>query len=81
MKRRKTVNKYTVGENGQITNNQPKLSKRTRELLGFMGMMEVLGGYTSAFDGKEVEEENETVDTDTEDDVGGPDDDTIHSQV
>lgn len=78
MKRRKTVNKYTVGENGQITNNQPKLSKRTRELLGFMGMMEVLGGYTSAFDGEEVKEDDEVISTDTEDDVGGVDDDSVH---
>lgn len=65
MKRRKSVNKYTVGENGQITNNQPVLSERTRSVLGFMGLMEALSGYTSAFDGKEVEENNEDICTDT----------------
>jgi hypothetical protein len=47
MKRRKTLNKYTVGEQGQITNNQPTLSPKTQKLFQFMGMMEMLSGYMS----------------------------------
>lgn len=47
MKRRKTLNKYTVGEQGQITNNQPTLSPKTQKLFQFMSMMEMLSGYMS----------------------------------
>lgn len=47
MKRRKTLNKYTVGEQGQITNNQPTLSPKAQKLFQFMGMMEMLSGYMS----------------------------------
>ena len=61
MRRRKTVSKYTVGKEGQITNNQPQLSKKTSSLLAFAGMMEAISGYMSEIDNKEEEEEEKVV--------------------
>ena len=55
MKRRKTLNKYTVGESGQITNNQPKLSAKTQSILSFMGMMSAMSGYMEELNGEDVE--------------------------
>lgn len=46
MKRRKTLNKYTVGEHGQITNNKPTLSPRTQKLLEFVAMAEMMKEYS-----------------------------------
>lgn len=53
MKRRKTVNKYTIGENGQITNNSTRrMSNTTRSLLSFMALTEMFsdGGYNTESD-------------------------------
>lgn len=57
MRRRKTLNKYTVGEQGQITNNQPALSPKTQKLFQFMGMMEMLSGYMSEVEPTTPEED------------------------
>ena len=46
MKRRKTLNKYTVGDHGQITNNNPTLSPRTQKLLEFVAMAEMMKEYS-----------------------------------
>jgi hypothetical protein len=59
MKRRKTLNKYTVGEQGQITNNQPTLSPKTQKLFQFMGMMEMLSGYMSETEPTTSEEDTD----------------------
>lgn len=64
MKRRKTLNKYTVGEQGQITNNQPTLSPKTQKLFQFMGMMEMLSGYMSEAEPGPKEDEEAIVDLD-----------------
>ena len=45
MKRRKTLNKYRVNDRGQITNTQPVLSPKTRQLLEFASVMSALSGY------------------------------------
>ena len=64
MKRRKTLNKYTVGEQGQITNNQPTLSPKTQKLFQFMGMMGMLSGYMSKTEPEPKEDEEAIVDLD-----------------
>jgi hypothetical protein len=55
MKRRKTLNKYTVGESGQITNNQPKLSAKTQKILSVMSMLSAMGGYMEELNDGDVE--------------------------
>lgn len=42
MRRRKTLSKYHVDDNGQITNTQPTLSPKTRKLMEFMTMINVM---------------------------------------
>lgn len=72
MKRRKTLNKYAVGEHGQITNNNPTLSPRTQKLLSIMGMVEAFNSIASGFgvDVEEVDEEvTEDVSENNEDDA------------
>lgn len=61
MRRRKTYNKYTVGKEGQITNNQPRLSEKTMNILAFAGMMEAISGYMSEVDNNKEEEKEEEV--------------------
>lgn len=55
MKRRKTLNKYTVGESGQIINNQPKLSAKTQKILSVMSMLSAMGGYMEELNDGDVE--------------------------
>lgn len=64
MKRRKTLNKYAVGEHGQITNNNPTLSPRTQKLLSIMSMVEAFNSIASEFgvDAEEVDNEEMTED-------------------
>ena len=58
MKRRKTVNKYIVGDNGQIQSTSPrKLSNRTQqlmELMMFAQMFSALSDETSSIDEENV---------------------------
>ena len=58
MKRRKTVNKYTVGDNGQIqSTSSRKLSNRTQqlmELMMFAQMFSALSDETSSIDEENV---------------------------
>ena len=62
MKRRKTVNRYTIGENGQITNNSPRpLSNRTQKLIDFMMFAEMLSEFSG--------ESNEQQQTETDDNI------------
>ena len=68
MKRRKTLNKYTVGDHGQITNNHPTLSPRTRKMLEIFTMAEMIkelssDKYLSDDDVEIVGEEDVTGDT------------------
>lgn len=58
MKRRKTLNKYSVGDNGEIKNNKPILSERTKQLVSMMGMFDALSEMAG---GIEEEETDETV--------------------
>lgn len=71
MKRRKTLNKYAVGEHGQITNNNPTLSPRTQKLLSIMSMVEAFNSITEfGVDAEEVDEEmTEDVSENNEDDT------------
>lgn len=63
MKRRKTLNKYAVGEHGQITNNNPTLSPRTQKLLSIMGMVEAFNSIAEfGVDAEEVDNEEMTED-------------------
>jgi hypothetical protein len=63
MKRRKTLNKYAVGEHGQITNNNPTLSPRTQKLLSIMSMVEAFNSITEfGVDAEEVDNEEMTED-------------------
>lgn len=71
MKRRKTVNRYRIGENGQITNTSPrKLSNTTRNLLDFMMFAQMMADMEdiAVEDGVEstttIEEETTTEATD-----------------
>lgn len=74
MKRRKTVNKFTVGDHGQITNNQPTISPRTQKLLEIFAFAEMMKDFSSGLEEPEVEivgEEDvigEVVDVDEGDD-------------
>lgn len=62
MKRRKTVNRYTIGENGQIINNSPRpLSNRTQKLIDFMMFAEMLSEFSG--------ESNEQQQTETDDNI------------
>ena len=63
MKRRKTLNKYTVGDHGQITNNNPVLSPRTQKLLEMLTFAELMKDYSSGQFGLDYDEQ-EIVDTD-----------------
>ena len=58
MKRRKTVNRYTVGDNGQIQSTSPRnLSNRTQqlmELMMFAQMFSALSDETSSIDEENV---------------------------
>lgn len=71
MKRRKTLNKYAVGEHGQITNNNPTLSPRTQKLLSIMSMVEAFNSIAEfGVDAEEVDEEMaEDVSENNEDDT------------
>lgn len=71
MKRRKTLNKYAVGEHGQITNNNPTLSPRTQKLLSIMSMVEAFNSIAEfGVDAEEVDEEvTEDVSENNEDDT------------
>lgn len=71
MKRRKTLNKYAVGEHGQITNNNPTLSPRTQKLLSIMGMVEAFNSIAEfGVDAEEVDEEvTEDISENNEDDT------------
>lgn len=60
MKRRKTYSKYTIGEQGQITNNEPTLSPKTQKLFQFMGMMEMFSGYMSELKPSESNDDEST---------------------
>ena len=63
MKRRKTLNKYAVGEHGQITNNNPTLSPRTQKLLSIMSMVEAFNSIAEfGVDAEEVDNEEMTED-------------------
>lgn len=55
MKRRKTVNKFTVGDHGQITNNQPTISPRTQKLLEVLAFAEMMKDFSSGLEEPEVE--------------------------
>jgi hypothetical protein len=55
MKRRKTVNKFTVGDHGQITNNQPTISPRTRKLLEMFAFAEMMKDFSAGLEEPEVE--------------------------
>lgn len=58
MKRRKTVNRYTVGDNGQIQSTSPRnLSNRTQklmEIMMFAQMFSALSDETSSIDEENV---------------------------
>ena len=58
MKRRKTVNRYTVGDNGQIQFTSPRnLSNRTQklmEIMMFAQMFSALSDETSSIDEENV---------------------------
>lgn len=66
MRRRKTLSKYQVDDNGQIINTQPTLSPKTRKLMEFMTMINVMSEAmtqsTSVEDDDEStnDEDNET---------------------
>lgn len=55
MKRRKTLNKYTIGNHGQITNNQPTISPRTQKLLEVLAFAEMMKDFSSGLEEPEVE--------------------------
>lgn len=55
MKRRKTVNKFTVGDHGQITNNQPTISPRTQKLLEVLAFAEMMKDFSSGLEEPDVE--------------------------
>ena len=82
MKRRKTLNKYAVGEHGQITNNNPTLSPRTQKLLSIMGMIEAFNSLTSELgvDVEEVDDEEMTDDVVEIEDVSDNNASDIESQ-
>lgn len=65
MKRRKTLNKYRVNDRGQITNTQPTLSPKVRQLLEFSSFMSALSNYNDDTTDVEVDENagGETTDT------------------
>jgi len=44
MKRRKNVNKYSIGEHGQITNNNPHISERTKMVLDLLSFGSMVNG-------------------------------------
>lgn len=74
MKRRKTFNKYTVGEFGQITNNRPVLSDRTIRMLQIMSFAEALSSIGSIG----VDEKNDDViETPCDDDPVNTSDDNV----
>lgn len=56
MKRRKTVNRYTVGDNGEIKNNKPVLSERTKQLVSMMGMFDALSEMAGSIEEEETDE-------------------------
>ena len=56
MKRRKTLNKYTVGDHGQIINNNPVLSPRTQKLLEIMTFSEMLKEFSSGNIGLDLDD-------------------------
>ena len=60
MKRRKTINSYRIGENGQITNTSPrKLSNTTKNILDFMMFAQMMADLEDIA----VEDENESTTT------------------
>lgn len=68
MRRRKTLSKYQVDDNGQIINTQPTLSPKTRKLMEFMTMINVM---SEAMTSTSVEDEGEsTNDEDNETNEG-----------
>lgn len=83
MKRRKTLNKYTVGNHGQITNNQPTISPRTRKLLEVFAFAEMMKDFSSGLEEPEVEiVGEEDVDGEVIDvDEGDVNDECVRGQV
>lgn len=65
MKRRKTANRYTVGDNGEIKNNKPVLSERTKQFVSMMSLFDALDkiekDVDEFIDNIEEEETDETV--------------------
>ena len=61
--KRKPVRKYTVGPHGEIYNNAPVISERTRKMMEMIILQDALN---SAFDSTTEEEEN------TDEDKGTP---------
>ena len=58
MRRRKTLSKYHVGDDGQIINTQPTLSPKTRKLMEFMTMINVMSEAMTQ--STSVEDDNES---------------------
>ena len=58
MRRRKTLSKYHVDDNGQIINTQPTLSSKTRKLMEFMTMINVMSEAMTQ--SASVEDDNES---------------------
>ena len=83
MKRRKTVNKFTVGDHGQITNNQPTISPRTQKLLEVLAFAEMMKDFSSGLEEPEVEIVGEEDVTGEVIDVneGDVDDECVRDQV
>lgn len=74
MKRRKTLNKYrySVGDNGEIKNNRPVLSERTKQFVSMMGLFNALS---------EIEKDvDEFIDTIEEDEVDETVVDRVHEE-
>lgn len=68
MRRRKTLSKYHVDDNGQITNTQPTLSPKTRKLMEFMTMINVMSEAMTQ--STSVEDDESTTDEDIETNEG-----------
>lgn len=56
--RRKKESKYTVGEHGQITNNQPVLSEKAQTMISLMTMMDALQDLAGVEEEKEITDES-----------------------
>lgn len=58
----KSRGKYTIGPHGEIYNNQPVISERTRKM---MEMLVLQDAFNEAFNSVTEEEENENEDSGT----------------